>query len=158
MTIIERLKSALGYTWAASCLIVILATFVGLNFWERTLAKRIGIHVSPVFSGGEVRQTIDHSMYRTLVHRMVFDGLISERTQGFVQIDWAPKEKQALPAILEEDFDIDGDSLVEFSVRVDTNVGSVQVIRKAPWVLGTEPLVAIDSEKILRVRLQNPHR
>jgi hypothetical protein len=125
---------------------------------ERILAKRTGIHVTPVFSGGEVRQTSDHRVYRTSVHRMVFDGLISERAEGFVQIDWTPKEKQALPPILEEDFDIDGDFLVEFSVRVDTNVGSVHVIRKAPWVLGAEPLIAIDSEKILRVRLQNPHR
>ena len=148
MTIIEKLKSALGYTWAASCLVVILSTFVGLNFWERTLAKGTGIHVSPVFSGGEVLQTFDHGAYRTLVHRLVFDGLVGERAEGFVQIDWVPKERQSLPAVLEEDLDIGGDPSPEISVRLDTVSGKVQLTRKVSGALDAEPPVSVDSEPI----------
>jgi hypothetical protein len=31
-----------------------------------------------------------------------------------------------------------------------------ELLRQAAWVLGAEPLVAADSERILRVRLRNP--
>jgi hypothetical protein len=155
MTILQKLGSGVGYTWAALCLLIVLATFMGLSFWEQTLAKGTGIHVSARFSGGEVLQTIDHGFYRTLRHRPVFDGLLSDRAEGFVQIDWVPSEKQPLPSIVKEDLDIDGDGRIDLSVEVETSSGKVQLIRNAPWVLGPEPLISADSERILRVRLQN---
>jgi hypothetical protein len=158
MNMIRNLKSGVALTWAAVCLAVILATFIGLNFWSETLARETGIKVSPHFSGGEVRQTIDHGSYKTLLHRMVFDGLVSERSQGFVQIDWAPKEKQSLPAVLEESFDINGDGAEEIGIRLDTSEGKAQLLRQAPWVLGMDPLIAVDSEQIVRVRLSNPRK
>jgi len=156
MEIMQRMKSGLGYAWAALCFVVILATFLGMGFWERALARGTAIHVTPRFSGGEVLRTIDHGSYRTLLHRPVFDGLIGERSGGFVQIDWVPREKQTLPPIVEEDFDINGDASIEISVRIDTTSGRIQLLPKAPWVLDPEPLIAVDSERILRVRLRNP--
>jgi hypothetical protein len=158
MNIIRNLKSGFGYTWAALCLLLILATFFGLNALTYLLAVGTGIHVSPHFSGGEVRQTIDHGSYKTLLHRIVFDGLVSERSKGFVQIDWVPQDKQSLPAAFEEDLDIDGDGAVEIGVRVEPAMGRAELLRKAPWVLGTEPLISADSERILRVRLRNPRK
>jgi hypothetical protein len=158
MSIIQRFKSILGYTWASLCFVVILATFFGLNVWERTLANGTGIHVSPVFSGGEVRQSIDHGTYRTQIHRPVFDGLIGERADGFIQIDWVPNDGRQMPVDIAEDIDIDGDSKAEMHIVVETVPGSVHLTRNAPWVLDPEPLVKVDSEQILRVRLRNPRK
>jgi hypothetical protein len=158
MKVIEGLKSGFGYTWAALCIVVVLATFLGLGFWERTLAKGTGIHVSPRFSGGEVRQIIDHDTYQTKLHRLVFDGLVSDRAEGFVQIDWVPRENQSLPAIVEEEFDIDGDGSIEIRVRVDMVAGKAELLRQVPWVLGIDQLIAADSERILRVQLRNPRK
>jgi hypothetical protein len=154
MRMMQKLRSGLGYTWAALCLLVVLATFVGLGFWERALAKETGIHVSPRFSGGEVRQTIDHGSYRTLLHRPVFDGLLRERDDGFVQIDWVPQKGQKLPAVLEENFEIDGDGSAEFGIRIQTAAGKVTLLHPKPQVVGLEPLVTVDSERILRVLLR----
>ncbi len=156
MMIIRKLMSIFGYTWAGLCLVVVLATFVGWGFWEKTLATGTGLHISPRFSGGEIRQTIDHESYRVLLHRLVFDGLVGERAEGFVQIDWVPQKNQSLPSVLEEDFDIDGDNTVEIRVRLDTVSGKAELLRKTSWVLGLEPVISADSERILRVRLHNP--
>jgi hypothetical protein len=156
MKAIAMLKSGLGYTWAALCIVIVLATFIGMNFWQQSLAEGAGIHVSARFSGGEVRQVIDHGAYETKLHRLVFDGLITDRAEGFVQIDWVPRKDQSLPPALEEDFDIDGDGSSEFGVRVDMAGMKAELLRQAAWVLGAEPLVAADSERILRVRLRNP--
>ena len=158
MNIIQKLKPGFGYTWAILCFIIVLATFLGLNYWERTLAQDTGIHISPHFSGGEVRQTIDHGSYKTILHRIVFDGLRRERSEGFVQIDWVPNDKQALPSSLEKNFDIDGDGSIEIGVYLDTAAQKAELRRRATWVLGLEPLIAADSERILRVRLRNPCR
>ncbi len=150
------LKSGLGYLWAALCLVVVLATFIGLGFWSRTLATGTGIHISARFSGGDVRQVIDHGTYQTRLHRLVFDGLVSERTEGFVQIDWVPRKDQSLPSVLEEEFDLDGDGSPEVNVRADLTSGRAELRRQSSWVLGVEPLISADGEQILRIRLKNP--
>jgi hypothetical protein len=158
MNMITKLKSIIGYGWASLCLIVVLATFIGLNFWAKTLAKDTGIQISPHFSGGEVRQTVDHGSYKTLFHRMVFDGLVSERSKGFVQIDWVPQEEQQLPAAIEEALDIDGDGSSDISIHVDTLDGKARMLRQAPYVIGLEPLIAAGPERILCVQLRNPRK
>jgi hypothetical protein len=153
---IARMKSGFGTTWAVLCFVLVLATFLGLGFWERTLAEGTGIRISARFSGGEVRKVVDHGSYQSLVHRLVFDGLVADRAEGFVQIDWVPAKGQTLPALLEEDFDIDGDGLNEVRLRVDVTQGKAELVRDASWVVGLDPLIAADSERILRVRLRNP--
>ena len=157
MKAIEIIKSGLGYTWAVLCLIAVLATFIGLNFWSNSLAGT-GIQVSPRYTGGEVRRSVDHGQYLTLLRRPVFDGLLGERSEGFVQIDWVPKDQQTLPALIEEDFDIDGDGTGDFGVRLDTVAARTDLIKKQPWVLNADNVISVDKEQILRVRLRNPRK
>lgn len=158
MKAIEFLRAFLGYTWAALCLVIVLATFIGLNFWSRSLADGTGIQVSPWFTGGEIRRSIDHGIYRTQLHRPVFDGLVGERSEGFVQIDWVPDENLSLPALIDEEFDIDGDGTSEFRVRLDTVAARAELQKNKPWVLGADNVIMADAEQILRVRLRNPNR
>jgi hypothetical protein len=155
MKLLKGIKTGAGYIWAVFCLVIVLATFVGLGFWSKTLATETGIHVSPRFTGGEVRTTIDHGAYRTLLHRPVFDGLMGERRDGFVQIDWVPQQKNSLPPALEEAFDIDGNGSEDCIVRLEG--GKAVLLSHAPWVLDCEPVVDVDSEQILRLRLRNPN-
>jgi hypothetical protein len=154
----RKLISGIGLAWALLCLVVVLATFVGLNFWDQALVQATGIHVSPRFSGGEIRQTIEHGSHRTLLHRLVFDGLIADRAAGFVQIDWVPQEGRTLPSVLEEEFDVDGDGTVDIRVRLDTSAGKAELLQRTSWVLGLDPLIAADSERILRVQLRKPQK
>jgi hypothetical protein len=158
MKAIEIIKSGLGYTWAALCLVIVLATFIGMNFWANTLARGTGIQVSPRYLGGEVRQSVDHGQYLTLLRRPVFDGLLGERSEGFVQIDWGPKDQQSLPALIEEEFDIDGDGTGEFGIRLDTVAARADLTKKKPWVLSADSVITVDKELILRVRLRNPRK
>ncbi len=156
MNFLKAVKNGFGYTWAVLCFVAVLTTFLGYGYWSKLLATGTGIRVSPWFSGGEVRNTVDHGDYRTLLHRPVFDGLISDRKEGFVQVDWVPAEKKSLPVTIQEEFDIDGNGSADFAVRVDG--ARAQLTSQAPWVLGLDPIIEIDSEKILRVRLRNPNR
>jgi hypothetical protein len=151
----DRLRSGLGYAWAGLCLVIVLATFIGLNFWSEALARATGVKISPWFSGGEVLESVPHEGYQTLLHRPVFDGLLAARAEGFVQIDWVPQSGRALPSEIEEDFDIDRDGVRDLTVQLDTAGNRATLVRHAPWVLGADDVIASEQERILRVRLRN---
>ena len=74
----QKMRAIAGYTWAALTIPLVLATFVGLNFWAKSLVNATGLKISPWFTGGEVQKTVDHGCYRTSIHRPVFDGLVAD--------------------------------------------------------------------------------
>jgi hypothetical protein len=105
---------------------------------------------------GEVAREVRHDAYRTLVRRPVFDGLVGQRADGFVQVEWAPDEGKALPAALREEVDVDGDGRADFVVHLDTvaNRGTVQPFSAA--VGGLERVYDLGAERAVRVRLRRP--
>ena len=115
-----------------------------------------GLTLSPWIDGGKVVQTIDHGTYQTHVHRMVFDALIGERKEGFVQVDWLPPD--ALPARLDEEIDADGDGQADFRIEVGTAAKEVTLTPYAPWVLELEGIYKLEDFLAVRVTLKNPSR
>jgi hypothetical protein len=156
MNAIQKTKSILGYSWAALCAILVLATFVGMGVWAQALARATGIKVSPWFSGGEVARTIDHASYQTLVREPVFEGLFAERAEGFVQLEWQPKAHQTLPSLIEEELDVDGNGRADLKIQIDTTSNSTQLTPLRSWVLAADKLIVAEGERILRIRLRNP--
>jgi hypothetical protein len=96
----KKIKSFMGYIWAAAVIIIALATFLGQSYLSRTLASATGVTVNPLYSGGEIIKTVDHGKYKTAVHRPVFDSLIGQTKEGFIQINWEPAA--SLPQIISE--------------------------------------------------------
>ena len=156
MQAIHKIKSMLGYSWAVLCLVVVLATFIGLGVWPKALASATGIRVSPWYSGGEIAHVIDHGLHQTLVRKPVFDGLFAQRSEGFVQVDWVPKESESLPAVIDEELDVDGDGTMDLKIRLDVTSGSTRLTPLQGWVLEADKLIVADKERILRIRLRNP--
>lgn len=114
----KKIKSFLGYTYAFLCVPIILLGFISMDFWGNSMVSLTGVTINPRLSGGEVVNTISHNEYNTLIHRAVFDGLLSERKDGFVQIDWTPLN--SLPEKVEEEIDYDSDGKKDFKVVLDT--------------------------------------
>jgi hypothetical protein len=152
----SKLKSFLGYTIAALGLPIILATFMGMSFWAETLVSVTGVTISPWYTGGRVAHTIDHGTYHTDVHPPVFDALIGERKEGFVQVDWAPSH--ALPTHIDEEIDADGDGQMDFRIEVDTENNRATLTPHATWVLELEDVYVLQDALAIRVLLENPSR
>jgi len=117
----DRLKAILGYTWAVLAVIIVLATFMGNKQFSQKLASASGVTVSPRITGGEVVGVNDHGAYRALIHRPVFDGLLGERSTGFIQIDW--EAARDFPSVIEERVAFEGKRPVRLLVRLDTRTG-----------------------------------
>ena len=50
----NRLKAILGYIWAVLAVFIVIATFVGNDYFARKLASAAGVTPSARLTGGEV--------------------------------------------------------------------------------------------------------
>ena len=156
-----KLGPVLGYIVAALSILIMVASVFGYILLQEPslsgpLIAATGLTTSPWYTGGEVARTVDHGAYQTQIHRPVFDALIGERKEGFVQVAWSPLG--ALPARIDEEIDADGDGQVDFRVEVDTPNKESTLTSHASWVLDLEGTYRLKDTLAVRVRLRNPSR
>jgi hypothetical protein len=148
----SRLKSILGYTIAVLAFFVVPATFLGQKYFSSKLVSATGIKVSPRFTGGEVIKTIDHKTYTTLIHRPVFDGLMGERKDGFIQIIW--EGQNGWPQVIEEKIDYNGDNVEDFSIGIETKTGNGRLTVYNASVVGIGQTYVLKSGYAARILLK----
>ena len=134
---------------------VVLVTFLGMDFWAHKLISITGVHVSPWYTGAEVVRKVGHGQYETRIHRPVFDGLLWESRQGFVQVDWAPV--QSIPSHIDEEVDIDGDGIMDFRVQLDTSENAARVTPLNRGVISLEGIYRLKDARSIRVILMRQH-
>jgi len=149
----SRTVKYLAYAWAFMAGPIVFATFMGTDpSFVGKLVAITGLHVHPVYTGGEVSQTIDHDRYQTLVHRPVFDGLIRERNTGFVQIEWRPKDAN-LPELIDEQIDFDHDGKADVRIQLNTSTNATALDPLDSRVLSANEPIHVQNSRILRVNL-----
>lgn len=148
-----RLKTLLCYTWALMAIPIVLATFMGMNFWAQKLVAFTGLEVSPWCTGGQVAHTIKYNQHQTLIHRPVFDGLIKEKRKGFVQIKWVPNES-VLPKHINEEIDFDLDGRNDFRIKLDTETNETELQKFNKEVVSSGEVLVVGNERIVRVELK----
>ena len=149
----KRIRKFLVYVWALMAVPILLATFIGNNVWARKLVNSTGLKVSPIYTGGEVAQTIKHEGYETLIHQPVFDGLLCERKNGFVQIGWKAGENK-LPELIDEAIDFDGDGKNDFRIRLNTTTNTGRLDGYSSGVVSLGDVLVLKNERIVRVSLK----
>jgi hypothetical protein len=112
----RKLKITAGIIWALAGLILIIILFPGLGGFSTAFSKLPFMKINPRFSGGEVAFMTVSPGCTLVVHKPVFNGLISERKTGFIQVDW----RGIIPEKLTDTIDFNSDSLPDFGIRVDT--------------------------------------
>jgi hypothetical protein len=153
----SKIKSFFAYLLAFLGVPIIMATLMGMNVWAELLVKVTGVTITPWFSGGEIVMTIPHDGgYETRIHEPVFAALIGERSQGFVQIDWAPKN--LTPGVIDEEVDYNGDGSVDFHIRWEPLSKEATLTPRSAFVLGLEGIYILDESYTIRVNLSNPHK
>ncbi len=139
---------------AALGLPIVLAIFFGMSDFAKLFVSATGLVVSPWFSGGEVVATVDHDGYETRIHQTVFQALIGERKEGFVQVDWAPID--ALPGTIDEEIDYDNDGNADFRIELDTEARQAQITPYSQQVMFLEGVYQVREEALaIRARLKN---
>jgi hypothetical protein len=155
----STLKSVLGYTVAALSIPIMLAGLASfgapLSLGE-LFVETTGLQRSANWSGGEVAQILEHGSYQTEVHRPVFDALIGEHKEGFVQVAWRPDD--ALPARIDEEIDADADGQADFRIELDTATQQASLTPYSPNVIELEGVYDLGETLAIRVALKNPRQ
>lgn len=111
----KKLKTITGIIWAFMALIVIFILFPGLNNFSVALSKMPFMKINPNFSGGNVAFSNIQPGCTLVVREPVFDGLLSERRRGFVQLDW----RGNVPEYISDTIDFNRDGTPDFIVNLN---------------------------------------
>ncbi len=150
-------KTILGYSAAGLSLLITLVTMAAWMFeWGQAFFDRTGLVLAPNYSGGEVARTIDHGAYQTEIHRPIFDALIGERKEGFIQVAW--RKAEALPPRIDESIDFDTDGQTDFHIAIDTATRQATLTPASPNVLSLRGVYRIGESLAIRVELKNPKK
>jgi hypothetical protein len=150
-------KTILGYSAAGMSLLITLVTMAAWMFgWGQVFIDRTGLVLAPNYSGGEVVRTVDHGAYQTEIHRPVFDALIGERNEGFIQVAW--RKADALPAQIDESIDFNTDGQTDFHIEMDTATRKATLTSASPNVLSLQGVYRIGDSLAIRVKLRNPKK
>ncbi len=149
----SKLKAFFGYALAALGLPITLATFMGMGFFSNSLVSATGLRVSPWYTGDEVAHTVMHDGYETRIHKPVFQALIGERSEGFVQVDWAPPGR--VPALMAEDIDYNADGQPDFRVELNTQNQQATITPYTAQVIALQGTYRLKDAWAVRVTLKN---
>jgi hypothetical protein len=119
-----------GLTWAFLCLIIIIGLFPALNPLATATSKLPFMKINPNYSGSYVVKEIAKTGYTIDIRKPVFNGLIGERKNGFVQIDW----RGNLSGMILDTIDYDDDSVKDFIIQIDTLNAQSKIISLNPKV------------------------
>jgi hypothetical protein len=149
----SKIRAYIAYSWAGLATPLVLATFMAMQPLASKLVAVTGLHVHPIYTGGEVTQTVDHGPYQALIHRPVFDGLIGQRNSGFIQIKWQPKDAN-LPESVSEQIDFDADGSNDFRIQLNTVTLEAGIEPADARVLSLDEVIAVPDGCIIRVNLR----
>jgi len=149
----KRIKVFWGYTVAVLCTFVVLATFIGNESFAEMFVSATGVVISPIYTGGEVIKTIDHGDYKTMIHRPVFEGILLPSQDGFVQINWV--KVKAIPDIIVEDIDFNGDAVADFHINYDTKHNKANITPYNSSVVSLKDTYILKDSLAVRVILKN---
>jgi hypothetical protein len=116
----KKVKIIAGLIWAFACLVLIIILFPGLSGFAGSLSKAPFMKIHPRYSGGEVARQIVTQNCTLDIRKPVFKGLIGDREDGFVQLDWRGK----VPEEIIDTIDYDFDGVADFLILADTKTNN----------------------------------
>jgi hypothetical protein len=148
-----RVKTFFGYTAAVLATVAVMAILLETEYFARKLGDVTGQKTAPKYTGGEIVRIIEHGKYKTLQHRTVFDRLVGEKTEGFVQIDYVPLN--ALPDKIVDDIDFDLDGQADFRLEYNVPENSAVLTSFSSRVISLEGCYMLRERRAVRVKLLN---
>jgi hypothetical protein len=128
----KKVKIIAGISWAFLGLILILILFPGLNSFSGSVSKLPFMKINPRYAGGEFAGQIVEGSCTLDVRKPVFNGLLKERNNGFIQLDW----RGDVPEIINDSIDYDGDGKKDFCILVNRKESKTDLASFNPKVKG----------------------
>ncbi len=151
----KKLRTIPAYLWAVICVFLIPITFIGNEGFAKQLAKLPFMKINPIYKGGEVARITSDSTLKITINKPVFEALIGESSEGFVQIKF--ECDSLLPEIIRQNIDFNNDGVQDFKLAVNTKTSDTQfeALNKKD-VIGLGISTMVKDYWIVRVEVRNP--
>lgn len=130
----NKIKITAGLIWAVVCLILMIILYFGLGNFSSGLSKLPFMKINPNFTGGEVAREIVMESCTLAIRKPVFDGLIGEKKNGFVQLDWRGK----VPETINDTIDYNMDNTPDFVIIINRKEPTTMLTPLSPEVKNVE--------------------
>ncbi len=141
-----------GHVFALAACLACPALFFLLGQLSGSAARLPFMKIHPLYSGGEVTREYEAGGLLLRIHRPVFDGLLFERDEGFVQVDIIGTKAPEGELLL----DLDNDGRQDLGLLI-TAIGTVQTRPIAEPVKGLQSWARSREGWIVRIALHNEH-
>ena len=153
----KKVISILAYTWAFACTFILLFTFVSSNALSSSLINLTDMKIDPLYTGGDIKETLREDGLIYQIHKPVFSALFGESKEGYVQVKITSDTK--LPESIVKEIDYNGDGLNDFSLNIHTPTSETRFESLQP----DNPMQLNVSARVkdywmVRVGLQNPKK
>ena len=148
----KRLSTIPAYLWAIACLLLIPVTFIGNESFARQMAKLKFMKVNPVYTGGEISDSINEPGLNTYIYEPVFEAIIGESKEGFIQVKFS-SPSDTLPEMITRPIDYNLDDSNDFILEVNTVTGKTLLTSLNPLVKDIAITSKVKDEWVVRVRL-----
>ena len=119
----KKTKIIAGIMWAILGLFLILILFPRFGNFTLSASKLPFMKINPRYSGGDIASERISVNCTLIIRKPVFNGLLKERKNGFVQIDW----RGNIPEKIDDTIDVDSDSIPDFGIMIDTKASNTQL-------------------------------
>lgn len=146
------IKLRIGYIWAIICVLLIPITFMGNMYFSKQMVKLPFMKVNPVFTGGDINKTIEENGLIITIYKPVFEALIGESNNGFVQIKFSSNDK--LPEKIDMKIDYNNDGRDDFRLIINTHTGATGIEAFNEHVKDIKVSSRVKTDWIVRVNLK----
>lgn len=146
----KKVRIIAGIAWAIGCLIIVILFFPSLNSLSSAASRLPFMKINPNYTGGEISHQIITPLCTLEIRKPVFDGLLNERKNGFVQLDWRGK----IPEIISDTIDYNNDSVLDFCLSINTGNGLTMIDPLNPLVRNVKVSTPTSYGWALRVNLR----
>jgi hypothetical protein len=152
---INKIKSFLGYSWAIIAVPLAFVLSISIINIINNSAVIKNITTSSRITGGETDRIIKMDGYDIAIHKPVFEGVFSERKNGFIQVDFISIDN--LPEIINAYIDYNNDLKNDFYLILNTKTNKIMLKALTDNVgkLTHENVIAFDKKRVIRVKIKN---
>ncbi len=127
-----------------------LVFFPGFTSFSRSFAKLPFMKINPNYTGGEIAYERIQANCTIVTRKPVFDGLLKERNNGFVQIDW----RGEIPGEINDTIDFDLDNIPDFIIRINSETSDTQLDPMNQYVTGLDVSTSTSYGWAARIKLK----
>jgi hypothetical protein len=150
----KTLRTIPAYLWAVICVLLIPAAFIGNNSFAKQLAKLPFMKINPIYSGGEIARVTGDSALKITIYKPVFEALIGESSEGFVQVKF--EGDSLLPEFIQKELDFDNDGVQDFKLAINTKTNNTQFDAFNKDLIDLGISTKVKDYWIVRVEVKNP--